>query len=60
MSGGTACKCKPRTVRVLQYRSNHSAFNGYRHTRSAYSAVECVTCGARWRTKAAYVERAGT
>ena len=35
---------------------NHSAFNGYRMTPSAYSQVRCLECRARWRTKAAYVD----
>lgn len=63
MSGGTSCKCdegkKPIAQRpwvVDVYRSNYSAFNGYRNTSSAYSAVRCTACGACWRTKAAYVE----
>lgn len=37
-------------------RANFSAFNGYRRTPSAYSEVRCGTCGARWRTKAVYVD----
>jgi hypothetical protein len=45
---------------VTQYKCNHSAFNGYRRTPSDYSEVACLGslggCGARWRTKAAYVE----
>ena len=62
MSGGRACSCaersKPAAQRnwtVLALRSNHSAFNGYRLAESDYSEVRCATCGARWRTKAAYV-----
>lgn len=60
MSGGKACTC-PAGIKVrrpwvvLHRRCNHSAFNGYRYTPSVYSAVSCVTCGAVWRTKAAYV-----
>jgi hypothetical protein len=34
---------------------NYSAFNGYHFTPSDYSAVQCLTCGASWRTKAKYV-----
>lgn len=43
---------------VLQRRCNHSAFNGYRRTPSAYSDIACEAdgCIARWRTKAAYVD----
>ena len=40
---------------VLQYKCNHSAFNGYRRTPSDYSTVKCLECGATGRTKAAYV-----
>lgn len=42
--------------RVTVYRANHSAFSGYRRTRSDYSELQCRWCGRRWRTKAAYVE----
>lgn len=70
MSGGAACKCseasEPITVpgdsnrpgrlwRVLQRRCNHSAFNGYHETPSEYSTIQCLRCGAAWRTKASYV-----
>lgn len=41
---------------VLDFRCNHSAFNGYRWTPSDYSAIGCEACGSRWRTKAAYVD----
>ena len=41
---------------VLAYRCNHSAFNGYHRTPSAYSALRCGACGRVWRTKAAYVD----
>lgn len=58
----TGCKCgEPRkkamehwVVRV--YHGNYSAFHGYRFQKSAYSEVQCTTCGAIWRTKAKYVE----
>lgn len=56
------CTCPgPRGVRQLQwrveaYRCNYSAFNGYHQTDSDYSAVLCLRCRARWRTKAAYIE----
>ena len=72
MSGGKACSCeekrepltasadKPnrpgRLWRVVQYRCNHSAFNGWKHTHSRYSAMTCLRCGAHWRTKAPYAD----
>jgi hypothetical protein len=59
MSGGVACRCEPKTRAgwyVANYRCNYSTFNGNRRTPSDYSAVRCQTCGASWRTKAAYVE----
>lgn len=43
--------------RVVDRECNYSAFNGYKRTPSAYSAVRCLLCGAWWRTKAAYVRR---
>lgn len=62
MSGGTVCKCeeskKPledRDWEVLDYKCNHSAFNGGRRTSSDYSCVTCHQCPALWRTKADYV-----
>lgn len=56
MSMGTACKCQPRNLVVVQRKGNASAFNGYRWTPSAYSFIRCVSCGQGWRTKAAYVD----
>lgn len=56
MSGGIACKCKPRSVVVLQRNANYSAFSGYRKTPSDYSLVRCTECRTTWRTKAAYVK----
>lgn len=56
------CQCTgPRSLRLLnwrvvQYRCNHSAFNGYRPTYSDYSAIVCTACGRRWRSKADYVD----
>jgi hypothetical protein len=55
------CRCGKRECwRVSAYKCNHSAFSGYRRTPSDYSEVVCSVlmggCGARWRTKAAYVE----
>jgi hypothetical protein len=40
---------------VIVRNGNYSAFNGYRFTPSAYSLVKCRSCGAHWRTRAAYV-----
>jgi hypothetical protein len=72
MSGGKACDCSEkqeplapaegsnrpgRLWRVVQYRCNHSAFNGYHLTHSDYSAITCIRCGAHWRTKAPYADR---
>ncbi len=69
MSGGTACHCAEREEplrqvgnrparmwRILQYRCNHSAFNGYRDTPSEWSSLFCLRCHAVWRTKAAYAD----
>lgn len=63
MSGGYICKCeeasKPifeRAWRVVQYRCNHSAFNGYHYTPSAYSAIVCDRCHSSWRTTAPYAD----
>lgn len=60
MSGGYSCECTAevrlhRMWRVLHREHNHSAFNGYHYTPSAYSEVRCDNCGRRWRTKALYV-----
>jgi phosphoribosyl 1,2-cyclic phosphodiesterase len=61
MSSGTACKCKgPRAERmknweVTQFKCNHSAFNGYKQTPSAYSQIHCTVCGCWWRTKSRVV-----
>jgi hypothetical protein len=64
MSGGIPCRCderkKPIDQRawvITQYHCNHSAFNGYHHTSSDYSGIQCERCRGVWRTKAAYVER---
>lgn len=59
MSGGTVCRCRPQNRKywvITAYKSNCSAFNGNRLTRSDYSAIRCMACDACWRTKAAYVE----
>lgn len=42
---------------VTVRKANHSAFNGGHRTPSAYSEIWCGTCGRRWRTKAAYVNK---
>lgn len=62
MSQGTSCKCpeskKPMRERrwfVLQRNSRCSAFDGYQHRFSDYSAVQCYGCGTVWRTKADFV-----
>lgn len=57
MSGGWACKDKTHRAQwqVTQRHCNHSAFNGYRRTYSAWSAVRCPECHAIWRTKGAFV-----
>lgn len=62
MTSGVFCRCderhKPVRLRswvIIQRKSNHSAFNGYRWAPSAYSQVHCLQCLAVWRTKAAYV-----
>jgi hypothetical protein len=58
MSGGRACTCTPQDRskwRVMHYKCNHSAFNGYHTTPSQWSALCCTACGSHWRTKAAYV-----
>lgn len=51
------CKCKPESgnLRVMHLYHNHSAFNGYKWTPSAYSTVECTLHHRAWRTKARYV-----
>jgi len=56
---GSRCTCTPKdrlVWRVVQYRQNRSAFNGYHPTRSEYSEIRCLRCGGYWRTKAKYVE----
>lgn len=59
----SACVCKERKKQacdrnwvVMDRKCNYSAFSGYRYTPSDYSCVECLTCGAIWRTKAKYVD----
>jgi hypothetical protein len=59
-SGDFAVACRDRSHRlawrVTALRCNYSTFNGGRRTPSAYSEIVCGLCGARWRTKAAYVD----
>jgi len=62
MSQGVSCKCaehkKPVSERrwvVIQRNSRCSAFDGYQHMSSDYSAVQCHICGMVWRTKADFV-----
>lgn len=63
MSTGQFCSCgrDPRTDKedlvVTALKCNHSAFNGYHYTPSAWSAVRCIRpgCHGQWRTKSSYV-----
>lgn len=62
MSQGISCKCpegkKPVHERrwvVLQRNGRCSAFDGYQHMYSDYSAIQCHLCGTVWRTKASFV-----
>lgn len=58
MSGGYTCghaSHRPQW-RVLVRNANYSSFNGGHRTPSAYSALFCLTCKRRWRTKAEYVK----
>ena len=58
MSGGAACKQRAQHESqwvVVQRLCNHSAFNGWHRTRSAWSEVYCRACQTTWRTKARYV-----
>lgn len=63
MSSSIPCTCGRKRgdhsdLKVVMYRRNYSAFNGYHYTPSDYSEVRCTRPGyiGRWRTKAAYVE----
>jgi hypothetical protein len=63
MSGGEACKCDERNNsllvrrwRVIQYRYNQPAFNGFHFTSSKWSAITCLVCNASWRTKERYAD----
>ena len=52
---GRCPKCRSANVKVSHRMHNHSAFNGYHRTPSAYSEVHCLCCRYSWRTKADYV-----
>jgi len=52
----TACRDRTHQWVISAYKCNYSAFNGYHRTYSDYSEIRCLTCPARWRTKAAYVD----
>ena len=58
MSQGHACtdRTHRHSWRVIHYRCNFSAFNGYHRTPSEYSLIRCTVDGKFWRTKATYVE----
>lgn len=62
MSKGIACKCpgtrkdKMKNWTILQYKSNQSAFSGYKTTPSDYSSLRCTKCNSIWRTKSPYVD----
>lgn len=62
MSFSVACSCegpkkeRMKNWRVVDYKCNYSAFNGYHFTLSEYSSVTCIKCPGFWRTKAKYVE----
>lgn len=56
---GKECTAGIELWRIVDYKCNYSAFNGYACTPSPYSALRCIQCGERWRTKAEYVNRVG-
>jgi len=45
-----------RAWRIMQYRHNHSAFNGRHFTPSDWSSIICDACGACGRSKAKWVD----
>lgn len=49
------CKALIDKWRVIDRHCNYSRFGGGRCQPSQYSALKCLKCGARWRTKADYV-----
>lgn len=61
MSKGVTCKCKGTLEErmqnwvIIQYKCNHSAFSGYKHTSSDYSCFRCRKCQHVWRSKSDYV-----
>jgi len=62
MSAHNKCTCGRKRndhsdLVVVMRNCNYSAFNGYHHTYSDYSAVRCTRpgCEGSWRTKARYV-----
>jgi hypothetical protein len=61
MSKGTACTCegtkddRMNFWRIIQFKCNHSAFNGNKETASDYSSFRCIRCGHVWRSKSDYV-----
>jgi hypothetical protein len=59
MSGGPSCqnpKDHRSNWRVVARHSQQSAFGGYQKRWSPYSEIVCLSCLARWRTKAKYVK----
>jgi len=48
------CECDRKYWRVVDWKCNHSAFNGYHTTPSDYSALVCLRCLHHWRTNAKY------
>lgn len=55
MRGPKCPRCGSAEIILLQFKSNHSAFNGYRWRRSDYSAIQCGSCSYVWRSKAAWI-----
>lgn len=63
MSSSKRCGCRKippkerrKAWRVVKRNCSHSAFNGYRHARSDYSTVFCVTCQRCWRAKYPFMD----
>lgn len=61
MSKGIACSCsgpiedRLKNWRIIQFKCNHSAFNGWKKTYSEYSSFRCMVCTNIWRSKSDYV-----
>lgn len=55
-SGYNKCQSGKDRWRIVDYRCNYSAFNGYHKTPSDYSRIRCLDCGHHWRTNASYVD----